>query len=93
MAIFATDDNVTSKDKKVARASATVQGRRIMIEQFDVSVEAAWVHDKAPVEAQVVGALAAFTLSELRVPELAPRAGIRAEREIASRRERAGAAD
>jgi cyanophycin synthetase len=93
VAIFATDDNVTSKDKKVARASATVQGRRIMIEQLDVSVEAAWVHDKAPVEAQVVGALAAFTLSELRAPELAPRAGNRAEREIASRRERAGAAD
>jgi Cyanophycin synthase-like N-terminal domain len=93
VAIFATDDDVTSRDKKVARASATVRGRRIMIEQFDVSVEAAWVHDKAPVEAQVVGALAAFTLSELRVPKLAPRAGIRAERETESRRERAGAAD
>jgi cyanophycin synthetase len=80
VAIFAADDDVTSKDKKVARASATVQGRRIMIEQFDMSVEAAWVHDKAPVEAQVVAALAAFTLGEVS-------AGTE------SRRERAGVAD
>jgi cyanophycin synthetase len=93
VAIFATHENVTSKDKKVARASASVKGRRILIEQFDVSVEAAWLHDKAPVEAQVVAALAAFTLSELRVPEVPPRVGIRAEAEIESRRVRAGVAD
>lgn len=65
VAIFATDDDVTSKDKKVARASATVEGRRIVIEQFDNSVEAGWLHDKAPVDAQVAAALAAFTLTEL----------------------------
>jgi cyanophycin synthetase len=94
VAIFATDDDVTSKDKKVARASATVQGRRIMIEQFDVSIEAAWVHDKAPVEAQVVAALAAFTLSELHLPESARRTGFPTETGIESRtEERAGVAD
>jgi hypothetical protein len=94
VAIFATDDDVTSKDKKVARASATVKGRQIMIEQFDVSVEAAWLHDKAPVEAQVVAALAAFTLSDLHDPEFEPRAGIRADTAIRSRtKERAGVAD
>jgi cyanophycin synthetase len=94
VAIFAADDNVTSRDKKVARASATVKGRRIMIEQFDVSVEAAWLHDKAPVEAQVVAALAAFTLSDLHDPEFEPRAGIRADTAIRSRtKERAGVAD
>jgi cyanophycin synthetase len=94
VAIFATDDDVTSRDKKVARASATVQGRRIMIEQFDVSVEAAWVHDKAPVEAQVVATLAAFTLSELHQPRSARRAGIPTETAIESRtEERAGVAD
>jgi len=66
VAIFATDDDVTSKDKKVARASATVEGRRILIEEFDKSFEAGWVHDKAPVDAQVAATLAAFTLNELQ---------------------------
>ncbi|MFN2637487.1 MAG: hypothetical protein ABR585_10705 [Gemmatimonadaceae bacterium] len=66
VAIFATDDDVTRKDKKVARASATVEGRRIMIETFDNIIEAGWVHDKAPLDAQVSAALAAFTLNELQ---------------------------
>jgi len=65
VSIFATDDNVTMKDKKVSRACATVDGRRIMIEQLDTVVEGGWLHDKAPVEAQVVATLAAFTLSEI----------------------------
>lgn len=66
VSIFATDGDVTRRDKKVARASATVEGRRIMIEQFDTLVEAGWLHDKAPVDAQVAATLAAFTLAELR---------------------------
>jgi hypothetical protein len=94
VAIFATDDDVTSKDKKVARASATVEGRRIMIEQFDVNVEAGWVHDKAAVEAQVVAALAAFTLSQVRRPGITQRAGMGGRTQIESRtEERAGVAD
>jgi hypothetical protein len=36
-----------------------------MIEQFDTSVEAGWLHDKAPLDAQVAATLAAFTLTEL----------------------------
>lgn len=66
VAIFATDDDVTRKDKKVARASATVEGRRIVIEQFDSCVEAGWLHDNAPIDAQVAATLAAFTLNELQ---------------------------
>ena len=66
VAIFATDDNVTRKDKKVARASATVEGRRIVIEQFDSCIEAGWLHDNAPIAAQVAATLAAFTLNELQ---------------------------
>jgi cyanophycin synthetase len=94
VAVFATDDDVTTKDKKVARASATVEGRRIMIEQFDVSLEAAWLHDKAPVEAQVVAALTAFTLSELHPADSEPRRGqLQPEAEIESRRQRAGVGD
>lgn len=63
VAIFATDDDVTRKDKKVARAAATVKDRRIVIEQLDTSIEAGWLHDKAPVASQVAAALAAFTLN------------------------------
>jgi hypothetical protein len=37
-----------------------------MIEQFDSVVEASWLHDQAPVEAQVAATLAAFTLNELQ---------------------------
>jgi len=77
VAIFATDDDVTSKDKKVARASATVEGRRIMIEQLDTSVEAGWLHDKAPVDAQVVATLADYTLNEMLKPaEVSSPAGV-----------------
>jgi cyanophycin synthetase len=65
VAIFATDDDVTARDKKVARTCATVEGRRIMIEQFDSVVEGGWLHDQTPVAAQVAAALAAFTLNEL----------------------------
>ena len=71
VAIFATDDNVTRKDKKVARACATVRDRQIFVEQFDTLIEAGWLHDKAPIEAQVAATLAAFTLSDIR-----PRAGV-----------------
>lgn len=66
VAIFAANNDVTRKDKKVARASATVEGRRIVIEQFDTCIEAGWLHDNAPVEAQVAATLAAFTLNELQ---------------------------
>jgi cyanophycin synthetase len=66
VAIFATDNDVTRKDKKVARASATVEGRRIVIEQFDSCIEAGWLHDNAPIGAQVAATLAAFTLNELQ---------------------------
>jgi hypothetical protein len=65
VAIFAGDDDVTRRDKKVARASAWVSGRQILIEQFDEVLEAGWLHDRAPIPAQVAAALAAFTLREL----------------------------
>jgi cyanophycin synthetase len=66
VSIFSTSDDVTSKDKKVARACATVDGRRIMIEQFDQVVAGGWLHDRAPADAQVAATLAAFTLNELQ---------------------------
>jgi len=66
VSIFSTGNDVTTRDKKVARASACVDGRRIMIEQADQLVEAGWLHDKAPADAQVAATLAAFTIAELR---------------------------
>ena len=66
VAIFATDSDVTAKDKKVARAAAMVDGRRIVIEELDKSIDAGWIHDRAPVDAQVAAALAAFSLNELQ---------------------------
>lgn len=65
VAIFATDADVSAKDKKVARAAATVDGRRIIIEQLDTCVEAGWLHEDAPADAQVAATLAAFTLNAL----------------------------
>jgi len=92
VAIFATDSDVTSKDKKVARATALVDNRRIIIEELDSSFEAGWIHDKAPLPAQVAAALAAFTLNELGTPAVRPRAEDRPHSE-ARAAERAGVAD
>jgi hypothetical protein len=94
VAIFATDSDVTPKDKKVARTCASVDGRRIMIEHFDNTVEAGWLHGKSPVAAQVAATLAAFTLRELEHPKFASRNGTDPAFHAESRREeRAGVAD
>jgi hypothetical protein len=66
VAVFATDARLTRKDKKVARTSAFVDERRIVIEHLDTIVEGGWLHEKAPIEAQVAAALAAFTLNDMR---------------------------
>jgi cyanophycin synthetase len=94
VAVFATDDDVTSKDKKVARVSATVEGRRIMIDDFDSCVEAGWIHDDAPIDSQVAATLAVFTLNELQPADAASVRGERAGAVSASGEpSRSGAAD
>lgn len=65
VAIFATDSDVTRRDKRVARAIALVDGDRIVLEMRGRSTELGVIRDDAPVAAQVAGALAAFTLNEL----------------------------
>jgi hypothetical protein len=92
VAIFATNGDVTSKDKKVARATALVDGRRIIIEELDKSIDAGWLHDKAPVAAQVAATLAVFTLNELQPADYSSRAG-RREPSATRISERAGVAD
>ncbi|MGI9078667.1 MAG: cyanophycin synthetase family protein [Gemmatimonadaceae bacterium] len=58
VAIFATDDDVTGNDRRVARAVATVQGGRIVIERSGHSEDAGLLRDDAPPVAQVTAALA-----------------------------------
>jgi hypothetical protein len=93
VAVFVTDADITRKDKKVARAAASVDGRRIVIEEGDKSIEAAWLHDRAPVAAQVAATLAAFTLNELDPPGSSTRLEKERDREDAAVPQRAGVAD
>ena len=68
VAIFATDDDVTRKDKKVARALALVRDGRIVLESFDRSADGGEIRHGIPLAAQVAAALAMFTIEE-RAPE------------------------
>lgn len=65
VAIFATDDDVTRKDKKVARALAFVRDGHIVLESFDRTADGGEVRSGIPVAAQVAGALAMFMNEEL----------------------------
>ena len=65
VAIFATDANVTRRDRKVARAVAMVVDDRIIVHTRGERTDLGEVRADAPVSAQVAGALAAFTLNEL----------------------------
>jgi hypothetical protein len=94
VAIFAPHDDVTRKDKKVARACATVSDRKILIEQFDTVTEAGWLHTRSPIAAQVAAALAAFTLRELQPAEFVPETIANYADDLGSRAaKRAGVAD
>ena len=66
VAIFATDSNVTRRDRKLARAVALGINDRIMIDWRGERSDQGPLRDDAPVTAQVAGALAAFTLNELQ---------------------------
>jgi cyanophycin synthetase len=74
VAIFATDSNVTRRDRKLARSVALVVNNNIVIDFKGERTEHGAVRDDAPVAAQVAAALAAFTLHELQ-PTAAAEAG------------------
>ncbi|MBC7790989.1 MAG: hypothetical protein H7Z74_13665 [Anaerolineae bacterium] len=57
VAIFATDDDVTENDRRVARAVASVQRGRIVIERSGYSSDAGPIREDAPPVAQVTAAL------------------------------------
>jgi cyanophycin synthetase len=65
VAVFATDECITAKDKKVAGVAAWVDRGRIVIEQGDELVDRGAVRDDAPLAAQVAASLCAFGLTEL----------------------------
>jgi hypothetical protein len=93
VAIFATDDDVTRKDKKVAHACAMISGRQILVEEFDTVIEAGWLHTRSPVAAQVAATLAAFTLREVQPAELLLHTGAVPLGAASATPERAGVAD
>ncbi len=66
VAVFATDDDVTSRDTKVARAVALVSSGRILLEGFDATEDGGTLRADTPATAQVAAALALYSLRELR---------------------------
>ena len=71
VAIFATDEDLTSRDQRDTQARAFVREHRIVLESPDRSCDGGVLHDDAPAAAQVAAALAMFTLEE-RQPETCP---------------------
>jgi cyanophycin synthetase len=66
VAIFAPDDDVTRRDRKVARLVAMVSDGRIRVDNRGSHDDLGPIRDDAPVAAQVAGALAAYILNELQ---------------------------
>lgn len=64
--IFATDDDITQRDQRVARALARVRDGRIVFESFDRSCDGGVLRDDVPAAAQVAAALAMFALEYLQ---------------------------
>ncbi|MGQ0714319.1 MAG: cyanophycin synthetase family protein [Gemmatimonadaceae bacterium] len=65
VAIFATDDDVTRRDKRVARAVALVREGRIVLESIERTADGGDLRPDAPAAAQVAAALAMFTIEGL----------------------------
>lgn len=63
VAVFATDADITARDKKVAGSAAWVADGRIVMEHIDGPVDGGPLRDDAPVAAQVAAALCIFALA------------------------------
>jgi cyanophycin synthetase len=62
VAVFATDEAITSRDRKVAGAAAWVADGHIIIEHRDGTFDRGPLRDDTPIAAQVAAALCAFGL-------------------------------
>lgn len=65
VAIFSTRDNITRRDKKLARTSVWVDERRIVIEHLGELIEGGWIQDGSNLTAQIAAATAVFSLKQL----------------------------
>lgn len=65
VAIFSTRNNITRRDKKLARTSVWLDDRRIVIEHLGERVDGGWIHDETNLNAQLAAATAVFSSKEL----------------------------
>src|SRR5918912_1161302 len=66
VAVFATDNDITARDKKVAHSAGSVDNGRIVLECGGTVTDAGPLRDDAPAAAQVAATLAMFTIQELK---------------------------
>lgn len=72
VAIFSTRNNITRKDKKLARTSVWVDDRRIVIEHLGERIEGGWLQDGYDITAQIAAATAVFSLKQLHPAAAGP---------------------
>ena len=65
VAVFSTGDDVTNRDRKVARAAAFVRDGRIVLDHLGDLTDGGPLEPGLPAAAQVAAALAAFSLEEI----------------------------
>src|SRR5687767_2298725 len=68
VAIFATDDDVTLRDQRVACAVALVRDGRIVLQTYERTMDGGAIRDGVAIAAQVAAALAMFATAELTQP-------------------------
>ena len=78
VAVFATDANITARDKKVAGAAAWVEDGRIVLEHVDGVVDGGAVRDDVAPTVQVAAALCVFGVEALRPDQHPGRGSARA---------------
>jgi hypothetical protein len=74
VAVFSTSDDITHRDKKVARAAAWVEDGTIVVEHADKLFDVGTLDSNTPATADVAAALAAFTLEEIHPSRREPSA-------------------
>jgi hypothetical protein len=66
VAIFSVRDNITRRDKKLARTAVWLDDRRIVIEHLGDRLEGGWLQDGIDVTAQLAAVTAVFSLKQLQ---------------------------
>ena len=65
VAIFATNDDVTLRDQRVACAVALVREGRLAVESYDRTIDGGALREGIPIAAQVAAALAMFAIESM----------------------------